>query len=113
MIKTQGGTLLSLPIRYMTTNEIQEAVLKQQDSHKKNTPKLRSQRVNNNFTNETEPRRAHYSENPTDFLNMLYALLETFEINTDNAVLTRCSGLATIHARPDRRTCEVQAGIEK
>jgi hypothetical protein len=112
MIKIQDRTLRSLPIRYKTTNEIEEAVLKQQDSHKKNTPNLRSQRVNSNFTNEIELRRARHS-NPTDCLNMLYALLETFGINADTAVLTRCSSLATGHALTDRRTCKVQSVLEK
>jgi len=64
MIQTQDGTLRSLPIRYKTTNETQKAVLKQKDSHKKNTPNLRSQRVNGNFTNEIELHRAHHSDKP-------------------------------------------------
>ena len=111
MIKTQDGTLRSLPIPYKTTNEIQEAVLKQQDSHNKNIPNLRSQRVNSNFTNERELRRKHHS-NPTDCLNIPYTVLETFGINADIAVLTCCSGLATAHSRP-RRTCKVQSVLER
>ena len=65
MIKTQDGTLRSLPIRYKTTNRTREAALKQQDSHKKNTPNLRSQHVNSNFTNEIELHRAHHSDEPS------------------------------------------------
>jgi len=64
MIKTQDGTLRSLPIRYKTTNGTREAALKQQDGHK-NTPKLRSQRVKSNFSNEMELHRAHHSDKPS------------------------------------------------